>query len=331
MPLDVAAAVLGGLAIIAYAVLGGADFGGGVWDLFARGRRAKAQRRAIAEAMGPVWEANHVWLIYALVILFSAFPTGFAALAQALFLPFNLALAGIVLRGAAFAFRSHANNLAGPASALGALFGASSVITPFVFGMAAGALASGRVTPGAVLTDLTVWISPFTITVGALALAMCAYLAATYLALETAGDLRQDFRRRALVSGAVVSALAIIALPLAAHDAPYVWGRLIAGPATPFLVLATALAAVSYSTLRAHRLGWARVSGAGLVATIVAGWGVAQFPYLMLPAMALPDIAAPPSVLRVLLITAAAGMAVLAPSLGLLFAVFKGRNPAVGE
>src|ERR1041384_4795250 len=101
------AAAVALLGLMAYAVLAGADFGGGVWDLFATGPRKREQREAIAHAMGPVWEANHVWLIFVIVLLFSCFPAAYVALMNRLFWPLHLALLGIMLRGASFVFRGH--------------------------------------------------------------------------------------------------------------------------------------------------------------------------------------------------------------------------------
>ncbi|HWE95800.1 MAG TPA: cytochrome d ubiquinol oxidase subunit II, partial [Tepidisphaeraceae bacterium] len=227
-----AASALAGLC--AYVVLAGADFGGGVWDLFAFGPRAQRQRDAIAHAMGPVWEANHVWLIFVLVMLFTCFPVGYAVLAVALFVPFHLALAGIMLRGAAFVFRAHGpeknpppgeiahhtiNALARPA-VWEVFFGAASVVSPFVLGAAFGALTSGAVgvINGNVHIDATrpiPWLTPYPIGCGVLALSTCAYLAAVYLVQETDGDLREDFRRRAILAGTATAALAAVVLVLA--------------------------------------------------------------------------------------------------------------------
>ncbi|TME20238.1 MAG: cytochrome d ubiquinol oxidase subunit II, partial [Chloroflexi bacterium] len=180
---EVVAAILW-LSLTAYAVLAGADFGGGLWDLLAIGPRAADQRQAIAEAMGPVWEANHVWLIFMIVGLFTAFPSTFGILALALYLPLTIAMTGIVLRGAAFAFRGHAQEAAGPLSPWGAIFGAASSITPFFLGTAAAAVVSGsiKVTGGRLASDFTAgWATPYGGLVGAFAVAICAYLAATYL------------------------------------------------------------------------------------------------------------------------------------------------------
>ncbi|HEY0811421.1 MAG TPA: cytochrome d ubiquinol oxidase subunit II, partial [Longimicrobiales bacterium] len=175
------------LATIAYAVLGGADFGGGIWDAFARGPRKLDQRAAIAHAMGPVWEANHVWLIFMVVLLFSAFPAAYARLSTVLFIPVHLVLVGIVLRGAAFVFRAYSPRAVGermPAvQTWGALFGMASVITPLLLGCVLGALASGDAARGN-------WLGPVPLLFGVFAVLLCAYVAAVYLCLETTGDLQ---------------------------------------------------------------------------------------------------------------------------------------------
>jgi cytochrome d ubiquinol oxidase subunit II len=174
--------------LVAAAVLGGADFGGGVWDLFAGGPRRDEQREAIAHAMGPVWEANHVWLIFVIVLLFTAFPPAFAALSVGLFGLFHFVLVGVTLRGAAFVFRGPEVGDRG-AGHWGTVFGVASVITPVLLGMAVGAVSAGslRVQGGQVqIGGATPWLAPISLVIGALALALCAYLAAVYLTVETA-------------------------------------------------------------------------------------------------------------------------------------------------
>ena len=189
------------LALTAYAVLAGADFGGGVWDLLASGPRARDQRRAVAEAMGPVWEANHVWLIFMIVGLFTAFPSAFARLSLDLYVPFTIALIGIVLRGAAFAFRAHGREAAGDASAWGLAFGAGSIVAPFSLAIGLAAVASASADR---------WATPFGVLLGVFAVSLCAYLAATYLTVEAEGTaLESDFRRRAIASGLASGVLAL--------------------------------------------------------------------------------------------------------------------------
>lgn len=297
-----AAAMLGGLAI--YAVTGGADFGGGVWDLLARGPRAAEQRRLIARAIAPVWEANHVWLIFVVVVLFSAFPPAFAALGVGFHAPLVAALIGIVLRGSAFMFRSY-----GGAPAWGRVFAVASAATPFFLGL--------------VLAGITVrggeWIGFFPLAVGALAIAIGAYLAAVYLTAETADPvLRADFRRRAVGSWLVVTGLAALAL-IAAPDGFI--GRL--HPA--IVALTTGLAVAALVTLRRGRYRLARALAAAQVVAIVCGWGAIQYPNLIAPDLTVHGAAAPAATLRLLLPVLALGGAIVLPSLYWLMRVFKSR------
>ena len=328
--LEEAAALLAVAGLTAYAWLGIADFGGGVWDLLARGPRAAAQRLAIARAIGPVGETNHVWLLFVIVILFTAFPGAFSALSVALFIPFHLVLAGIVLRGAAFVFRGHGAVAAGPQRAWGSVFGAASVITPVLLGMTLAAISSGgiRVTGERVTASLWAWLGPFPLAVGALTLALGAYLAATYLTVETTGPLQEDFRRRALWAGAAVAVLAAAALPLAAAEAPWLWRRLAQPRSVPLFALGLAMAVVSAWAVREGRFRLGRVAAALEVAALLWGWALAQWPYLIYPDVTVAGAAASPVVLRFVLLTLPVGGALLAASLWLLFAVFKGRNPA---
>jgi cytochrome d ubiquinol oxidase subunit II len=329
LPEIVALVGLAGLA--AYAVLGGADFGGGVWDLLARGPRATAQRAAIAGAMGPVWEANHVWLIFVIVLLFTAFPPAYAVVSVAFFVPFHLILAGIVLRGAGFAFRAHGAAAADTPSAWGSAFGAASAFTPVLLGACLGAVSTGRirVVDGRVVSDpFAPWLAPFSLACGALALAVCAYLAAVYLTLETEGELRGDFRRRALGCWLVAGAISILTLALAYANAPRLWEGLVTPRAAPVLVSALVLAAISGRALFGGRYQVARVVAAAQVVVLLAGWALAQWPYLIYPDLTLHAAAAPDPTLRLILIFLPPGLALVLPSLWLLFAVFKGRNPA---
>ncbi len=325
MPLDEMVAAVGLLGVILYGVLGGADFGGGIWDLFASGPRRLEQRQAIAKAMGPVWEANHVWLIFVIVVLFTAFPSAFAALSIGLFGIFHLVLVGIILRGAAFVFRG--SHLADEQrSPWGTVFGAASVITPTLLGMAVGAVSSGRirVVDGEVQTaGLVVWLGPISLLIGAVALSLCSYLAAVYLANEAAGELRDDFHRRALQSGTVVTALTIIALPVCYFDSPHLWDGLISARAAPVLVLGLISALLSGWALWRRRYRLAKVATIGQVSLLLFGWGLAQYPYLVYPDVTIADAAAPDVTIRFVLYSLPFGAALVLPSLWFLFRVFK--------
>lgn len=328
------------LAVIAYAVLAGADFGGGIWDMFATGPRKDAQRDAIAHAMGPVWEANHVWLIFVIVLLFTAFPTAFAALSIGLFVPFHLVLLGIILRGAAFVFRAYSPQSSpkvarSPATQRwGAIFGAASAITPLLLGVSLGAVSTGslRVIDGQVQTAGTPpWLMPVALATGALALGLCAYLAAVYLMNETSGDLREDFRRRALLAGTFVVGLSILTLPLLYLEARHLWANLISLRAAPILIAGVSAALLSGWALLVRRARLARVATVTQVICLLAGWGLAQYPYLIYPDVTLESAAAPDATLRFVLWTLPFGMALLLPSLWLLFRVFKGEYLTISD
>src|SRR6266704_85575 len=323
------------LSLIVYAVLGGADFGGGIWDFFAFGQEAEHQRRLIGQALGPVWEANHVWLIFLIVGLFTAFPAAFSILSTALFVPFTLAVLGSVLRGAAFIFSSFAAEDVILGKIWERVFSTASTITPFLFGTAAAAVASGQVhvQGGIVQTDLLGgWTTPFALTIGALALALCAVLAAVNLIAEAQNsnepELVEAFRRRAMIAGAITLALDVVAFILSPFQAPLLWHGAL-DHALP-LIIATALiglgAAISL-LLRRYRL--ARMLAFTVTAFIFASWGLSQFPYLVPVSVAISNAASPPSTQLSLLIGTLVGMALLLPSLWLLFHVFKGKHPAL--
>ncbi|MFO0652896.1 MAG: cytochrome d ubiquinol oxidase subunit II [Polyangiales bacterium] len=328
MTLSDAAAGLTLLALIAYAVLAGADFGGGVWDLFASGPRRDAQREAIAHAIGPVWEANHVWLIFAIVLTFSCFPPAFAALGVGLYLPLHLVLVGITLRGAAYVFRAYGADDPRARRRWGAVFGASSAVTPWLLGACLAILSNGalRVRGGVVEAPrLSAWFGPLPLTLGALALAACAYAAAVFLAVETDAALREDFRRRALASGTAVVALSALAVPVLHAEAPRLASSLVSSRALP-IVLAGALSALaSGAALYAGRVRAARVASIAWIALELAGWSVAQYPFVIAPDVTFAATAAPDATIRFVLASTAPGFALLLPSLWLLFRVFKSR------
>jgi cytochrome d ubiquinol oxidase subunit II len=327
------AAIAGVMAgsLIFYALLGGADYGGGVWDLFARGPRASRQRELIAEAIGPVWEANHVWLILVIVILFTAFPPAFAAIATALHVPLTLMLIGIVLRGAAFTFRAYDVKRDPVQRRWSLIFSMASVITPVLLGVILGTIASGRirVRDGAVTSGFfEPWLAPFPWAVGLFALALFAFLAAVYLTLEARDpELQEDFRLRALASAVAVGFLALTVLLLARSGAPRVFLGITRSPWALALHLLTGLFATGALFClwrRSYRL--ARFCAAGQVSLVLAGWALAQFPYLVEPDITIGSAAAPRATLELLSIALAAGSLLLFPSLYYLLRVFKGRS-----
>ena len=322
------------VALTAYAFLGTADFGGGLWDLFATGPRADEWRRLIARAMGPVWEPNHVWLLFAVVLLFSGFPTVFSTLSVALFLPLHLVLLGIVLRGAAFVFRSYGPFDSTVGRVWASVFGAASIMTPFLLGVSLGAVSSGaiRVVGGAVQADLVrAMLSPFSLLVGLLTLMLGAYVAAVYLTLEGEGRVREDFRRRALWAGLTVAVLAAVLLPLMQRAVPWLAANLLHPRSLPLLLAGALSAALSAWALWTRRFHLARFTAVAEVITLFWGWSLAQFPYLVYPDLTLFNAAAPPRTLNFMLRIIPWGLAILLPSLFLLFRVFKGENPAVPE
>lgn len=333
-PIEEMLAGVGVLAVIAYALLAGADFGAGVWDLLARGPRKDLQRQAIAEAIGPIWEANHVWMIFLIVILFSGFPPAFAALSIALFVPFHLILVGIMLRGASFVFRAHGAAAAGFRAAWGPIFGSASVFTPVLLGMCLGAVSSGsiRVSNGVVQADYwSAWTAPISWLIGALALVQAAYLAAVYLCLETAGELREDFRRRALVSSLVVIVIATVAFPVLIAEAPHLWRSLLQPHVVPVILVGMVLGAASPWALWHRRFRLARLAAAGEVSAIIVGWALAQRPYIIYPDVTVSNSAASRGMILFTLWTLPFAAALLVRSLWFLFSVFKGQNPAAAE
>ncbi len=272
------------LGVIAYAVFAGADFGSGLWDLTAGDAEAGAPLRTLIDrAIGPVWEANHVWLIFVLVYLWSGFPGPFASIMETLFIPFGLAGIGIVLRGAAFAFRKMAPDLA-QARLYGALFAVSSILTPFIFGAIAGAVAAGRVPADGGGDRVSSWTGPTSLVGGTLAVLTCSFLAAVFLSAEAArsgdGALTTRCKRRALATGVVTGAVALAGVLPLRSDAPTLFDRL-TGRALPLIATSAVAGLATLWALRGERFEVARVTAVVAVASVVAGWGVGQWPWLL--------------------------------------------------
>jgi cytochrome d ubiquinol oxidase subunit II len=325
MSLDVVAAgvVLGGL--IAYAVFGGADFGGGVWTALASGPRKEQQREAIFRAMGPVWETNHVWLILVIVTLFTAFPPVFADLFVALTVPLVVALIGIVFRGAAFAFRHYGAEVGAPLPATEVVFSIASVLTPLAMGVALGAVAGGHIeiVDGEVTSGLyEPFVQPFSLVCGLIAVAICGFLTACFMTVRATGELREDFRNRAIAASLMLGALTTVAVPIAFWDAPDFWDRLDRAAPIILMVLAAAGGVASLVVLwqRWYRLA-PPIAGA-TVALVIGAWGAAQYPYVILPSERIEDVAAGDSTLRFLLGSLPIGALILVPSLVLLYWTF---------
>lgn len=325
----VLAAVLLG-ALVLYALSGGADFGGGMWDLLAFGPRARRQREAIEEAIAPIWEANHVWLVLVVTVLFTAFPPAFAAVMTALHVPLTLALLGIVLRGSAFAFRKYDRQDDATHRRWSGLFGAASMLTPFFLGLALGGLATGeiRVAGGRVITGfLAGWTTPFALGCGVFAQVLFAFLAAVYLTVDTEDDpaLQDDFRRRALASGVVLAPVAALVFVLARDGAPVIFRGLTLGWGPALVAAAVAGGAGALAALAARRFRWARAAAIGQVSLILLGWGLAQSPYLVVPDLTVTGARTAGSTLTLLLWALAAGAVLLFPSFLYLYRVFKQR------
>ncbi len=325
---DVLAAILA-LSLNAYVLLGGADFGGGVWDMLATGPRRNRQREVIAHAIGPIWEANHVWLILAIVLTFTCFPPVYARLGTVLHIPLTLMLVGIVLRGSAFTFRTYDSQHDVTQRRWGRIFSSASVITPILLGISIGAVASGRVgaeSAGSFVDQFVdPWLTPFAFSVGLLTLALFAFLAAVFLTLEsTDRELCEDFRRRALGTGVAVFLFSALVLLLSHGAAPLVRSGLMASPwAVPLHLLTGAAAVTVLAALWFRRYRLARLAVGLQVSLIFWGWALAQYPFLLPPTFTVTNTAAPYPTLRLTLIVLAAGGLVVLPSLWYLFQIFK--------
>ncbi|MER8015283.1 cytochrome d ubiquinol oxidase subunit II [Streptomyces griseoluteus] len=322
------------IGVVAYAVLGGADFGAGFWDLLAGGaKRGREPRHLIDVSLAPVWEANHTWLIYCLVVLWSGFPTAFAAITTTLYIPLVLALLGIVLRGAGFAFRK-ATVRTEEQRVYGAAFALSSVLTPYCFGAIAGGLASGRVPTGGDGDAISSWVNPSSILGGILAVLACSYLAATYLTVEALHrdeqKLYRYYRDRAIAAGAVTGAVSIAGIFVLQADSPRLFDRL-SGPALPLVVLAAVGGLVGLALLWARRTIGTRVAAAGAVALVIVGWGVAQTPYLLGTHLSINEAAAPDATLAVVVGVAIVAGLLIVPSLVLLFRLSGRGDVGVGD
>jgi cytochrome d ubiquinol oxidase subunit II len=318
---DAAAGILW-VGVTFYALFGGADFGGGVWDLLAgRTERGEERRELIQRAMTPVWEANHVWLIFVLVVLWTAFSKAFGAIFTTLYVPIALALLGIVLRGAGFAFRK---SIEGPRArrVASVAFALSSLLTPFFMGTVVGAIAAGNVPADGNGDPFSSWLQPLPLLIGAMFVATSAYLAAVFLVVDArnAGDpdLERYFVRRALAAATVAGLAAAAGLAELHSEARYVYDRLL-DQGLPLVIL-SALCGVGLLVvlLRGGRRPL-RPLAAGAVVAVIWGWGVAQFPYLLPTHLRIDQGAAPDPTLNVIFIIFAAAAVLVLPSLALLY------------
>jgi cytochrome bd ubiquinol oxidase subunit II len=323
-PEAIAVAVIFVVVIAAYALFGGADFGGGIWDLLAGGsERGASPRDLIDESITPVWEANHVWLVFVLVLLWTAFPPAFAAIMTALFVPLSISALGIVLRGVGFAFRHTARRLR-MQQFTGATFAASSLITPFFLGTVVGAVVTGQVPVHPAGNVLAAWTSPTAILTGFLFVAACAYISAVYLVLEARQrghpDLVRYFSLRATAAGLITGALAAGTFTELSSSAPRVFDRL-TGIALPLVAISIAagMAVLGMLLLRWYHALILRAAAAIAVATVVWGWGLAQYPYLLPTSLSLEAGSAPTASLVAEFIVTGLAVLLVAPGFALLY------------
>jgi cytochrome bd ubiquinol oxidase subunit II len=309
--------------VTAYAVFGGADFGAGFWSLAAgSGHRGRRARELVDWAIGPVWETNHVWLIFVLVVLWTGFSSAFESIFSTLFIPLSLAALGIVLRGAGFAFHKTARRLERQRLAA-LLFGAASVLTPFFMGTVVGAVAAGNVPVGNAAGDpVTSWLNPLSLLIGALFVATSAYLAAVFLVSDArrAGlpDIERYFAARALATAVATGALAAAGIVALRADARFVYDGL-TGDGLPLVVMSLLCGAAALVLLRRRAHRGVRPLAIGAVVAIVGGWGVAQHPYLLPEVLTIDAGAAPSATLTTLLIVFGIAVVLVVPSIGLLF------------
>ena len=314
-----------------YALLAGADYGAGVWDLLSRGPLKEEQKELIANAIRPIWEANHVWLILILVLLFSGFPKAFGVIMVALFIPILLMLLGIVLRGSSFVFRAYSTADSRMQRTWAYVFSAASCFTPFFLGIVLGSLSTGCVV---VVDDVSAngyvlsWLNPFTIAVGMFTLVLFAYLAAAYLTVEApTQQLRESFRNRSIGAGLIAGCLEVLAFVLAAWYARDLRDSLLHNVLARDAVIAAAIALITgVVALYKERFGLARIMAAAHTSAVAIGWAAAQYPYIVRPDMTIFNSVSSEITIRYVVLASLAGAFVLFPSLALLLYVFKDQR-----
>jgi cytochrome d ubiquinol oxidase subunit II len=322
------------IGLVLYTVLAGADFGAGFWQLLAAGRGGERIREHAHNAMAPVWEANHVWLIFVLTVTWTAYPPAFGSIASTLSVPLFIAAIGIIMRGAAYALRAGASS-ARELSAIDGLFAISSVLTPFALGTMIGAIASRRVPVGNAAGPLfSSWLNPTSLTVGGLAVATCAYLAAVFLAADARrlGDqeMQDAFRARALFAGLLAGAVAAGGLAVLHSDAHPLYEHLLRGTALAAVILSALAGLATLELVRRSRFEAARYSASLAVAAVIAGWALAQNP-ILLPGLTVRQAAAPHDTLVLVVVAVLGGGAILFPSLALLFRLVLGGRLDHGD
>jgi cytochrome bd ubiquinol oxidase subunit II len=311
------------LGVVAYAVFGGADFGAGFWDLIAGGPdRGSRPRLVIERAIGPVWEGNHVWLIFVFVVLWTAFPEAYASITLTLYVPLAIAALGIVLRGASFAFRKVVVSLR-YRRIFGGGFALSSVLVPYCMGAIVGGIASGEVPAGGQAGDpVDSWINPTSVVSGVLAVAVVAYLSAVLLVWDARHqgepDMVEYFRRRATVAAVVVAVLAVVGLIVLHSEASYVFDGLKSRGLALVVVTVLSGAGALLLLVRGAARG-ARLLAMLAVASLVASWGAAQWPYLLPESLKVADAAAPSGTLQAVLVAVVAAVVIVLPGFALLY------------
>jgi cytochrome d ubiquinol oxidase subunit II len=316
------------LGLVLYVVLAGADFGAGLWQLLAgRGRMGERIRDHAHDSMAPVWEANHVWLIFVLTVTWTAYPSAFASIASTLSIPLFVAAVGIIMRGAAYAVRAGTTS-ADERRRVDLLFAVSSLLTPFALGTIVGAIAARRVPVGNAAGQLfSSWLNPTAIMVGVLAVTTSAYLAAVFLAADAQrargedggdGDLLAALRARALVSGLISGTAAVAGLIVLHGNAHFLYARLLQGSALAAVLVSALAGLVTLELVRRGGFELARYSAALAVAAVVAGWALAQRP-LLLKGLTVQQAAAPHDTLVLVVVAVLGGATILFPSLALLF------------
>jgi cytochrome d ubiquinol oxidase subunit II len=326
------------LALFIYAIFGGADFGAGMLELFAVGESGARQSALIDESIGPVWESNHVWLIFLLVVFFTAFPPAFAAINVVLFIPLLLAVIGIVLRGSSFVFKTHGIiRRSRNARILSRTFSVASAMTPFFLALTGAAIASGVIVihnVNQVSTNTgSDWLTPFTLTVGAMALSLCVTISAIYLTVEATSrgetELAEAFRRRGLVAGALTAAFGLLGLILSPSEASFLWHGLL-DKAIPFVIITMLVGIATAAALWFRRYGWARVLVVALTALLLLSWGVSQYPYIIPPDVTAANASSPLETQQFLLVGIIIALIIVIPSLWYLFYVFKLKKVETG-
>jgi cytochrome d ubiquinol oxidase subunit II len=318
-----AAAVILFVAITVYAVFGGADFGAGFWDLVAGGAaRGERPREVIDHSIAPVWEANHVWLIFTFVVLWTCFPEAYASITLTMFVPLTLAAFGIVLRGASFAFRKAVFRTRDRRN-FGAAFALSSVLVPYCLGAVVGGVASGRVPAGGVAGDpWTSWVNPTSVLGGVLAVCVTAYLASFFLVSDATRlsdrDMVEYFRTRAFLAAVAAGVVALVGIFVLHDDAPYLFDGL-RSRALPLVVVSAVSGLLALLLLRRRARRGARLAAVVAVGCVMVAWGVAQWHYMLPESLTVAEAAAPSSTITTVLVATGLAVILILPAFALLY------------